>query len=124
MEIKNIYIADDGEEFEDEEECLAYEEQMKSIDGVELFTYTFENCTGQGGWNAYEHATYMFIRDPDKAKKYFQYILEQCGYDSPTDCRPGDCFRLDERTGDWINMRDEIQELQDNLLNLVRSAEA
>ncbi|GEM_PF-6215867 len=123
MTIKNIYIADDGEEFENEDDCLWYEEQLKAIDGVDLFTYTFEKCNDLGGCDAYEHATYMFIRDPDKAEKYFQYILEQYGYDSPKDLKPGDCFRLDAHTEEWVNMRDEIQELQDNLLNLVRSVE-
>ena len=119
MEIKNIYIADDGEEFEDEEECLAYEEQMKSIDGVELFTYTFENCTGQGGIEAFEHASYMFIRDPDRAEKYFEYVQREGGYDTPGYFVPRDCLQYDERSGSWIDMRDEIQKMQDNLTKLM-----
>lgn len=119
MEIKNIYIADDGEEFENEEDCIAYEEQMKSIDGVELFTYTFENCTGQGGAEAFDHAIYIYIRDPDRAEKYFTYVQNQTGYEMPTNYVPGDCLRYDENSDAWINMRDEIQEKQDNLIKLM-----
>ena len=123
MTIKNIYIADDGEEFENEEDCLEYEEQLRCIDGVDMFTYTFEKCN-QGGIEAFEHATYMFICDPDKAEKYFGYVQYAGGYDTPTGFVSGDCLRYDETTDSWINMRDEIKKMQDNLINLMRSVEA
>lgn len=123
MTIKNIYIADDGEEFETEEECLEYEEQLRCIDGVDMFTYTFEKCN-QGGLEAFEHATYMFISDPDRAEKYFEYVQREGGYDTPGYFIPGDCLRYDERSDSWINMRDEIQELQDNLLKLMMQVDA
>ena len=45
MKIKKIYVALDGEEFDDAEECLAYEKKWRNCikEALETFTFLDEN---------------------------------------------------------------------------------
>ena len=83
MEIKTTYIADDGEEFETEEECRAYEEAWNPGDAILFLDQDFQPLYLRDSVARFEWATYVFIKDAEKARKFFEVLNNECGYDVP-----------------------------------------
>lgn len=82
------YIADDGTEFEDEDECLDYErtEKMKTIKGVKFF---FENGKEISDYENFEdlldRTFFIRITDKDDFDKFEEMLYNEISYYYGTD---------------------------------------
>ena len=106
METKITYIADDGEEFDSEEECLAYENAFKHVGGVIAFDEDKHVV-----FSAEEVATeaeYYYITNAEKARKTFAFIDDYYGTEVPTTFDDGDLFRFDYDRDKWVNVFNEF----------------
>ena len=78
------YIADDGTEFEDEDECLYYErtEKMKTVKGVKFF---FENGKEISDYENLEdlldRTCFIRITDKEDFDKFEEILYEEFGGD-------------------------------------------
>lgn len=89
MQIKKIYISDDGEEFETEEECLEYEKIVSSRDSVILFDYCEGIINDDDFWNAFDQAIYIYITDAERAEKFLQWVKESTDHPVPENVKTG-----------------------------------
>jgi hypothetical protein len=108
---KLYYVAFDGTEFDDEEECAAYENAFQSTKGVVGF-----NDHKKAASTAEEVATeavYLFITDANDARHTFYHLTDYYGTDFPTKFSDGDFLRWDDDNDCWVNMLDEFNKLGD-----------
>ena len=70
---KEFYIANDGKEFDDEGECLDYENEL-NIKSIEAYDENFNRVD-------FERATYVVIHSDEE----LNFICEVCGYNGWTD---------------------------------------
>lgn len=120
MTEKITYISDDGEEFETEEECLAYEKTFTELSGYVGFNthMVFQDLKTLGIENAFGHSYFVFITDMESAEESFRVITEQTGLECPNDILPGGIYQYDDDHDNWndvvsayINRTDEICKL-------------
>lgn len=104
MQIKKIYISDDGEEFETEEACLEYENSLNSRDGVILFDHNLEVIHGGAPIDAYNEAFYMYISDAGQAERFFDWVREYDRSPVPKDVKEGRIYFYDEAAGNYKNL--------------------
>ena len=112
-----IYEANDGTRFENEDDCLEYEEQQKIPSYKEALDAFDWNCRyldlsklTLDFWA--NDATILRIKDPKKAKELFVYIRDMYGYDWPDNVEAGDIWIYDEV---WRNLSREVEEKQKKL---------
>ena len=110
--VKYTYVADDGTEFDDEFECLKYEEKNLP-DGV--VTGLDENLEiidpKSAGWEDwFQKVYYIVINDSQKASELFAFLVDMYGYCLPEGFMLGDvmAYRMD---GDWINLTEQATAL-------------
>ena len=103
MTEKITYIADDGEEFETEEECLAYEKVFTEVSGyIGVDTHmVFQDPKETGIENAFQHSDFVFITDKESAHDSFCVINYQYGLEHPKDICTGDIFQYDYNCDKW-----------------------
>lgn len=127
MRTRTIYISNDGEEFETEEECLEYERNRDASNAILMFASNRFPITDVDSITAFEEAQYLYILDAERAKEFFKAIKDDYSYAIP---------KLDEVTnfslyayeGDhsdqsYVNLDDKIAELEvlrDELLDRAR----
>ena len=108
-----IYIADDGTEFRDEEECRMYEDSKRDYSAVRFFDCEREEINP----NAYtidclySDANYLIIVDAERAKELFTYLYEAYGFEPPREYETGDILAYDEDDGGWYDLVKKIDEL-------------
>lgn len=82
MEVITKYVANDGTEFEDEDECLDYErvEGMKIVQGVKFF---FENGKEVTDYSSLEdlldRSYFIKITDEDDFDKFEELLYDELG---------------------------------------------
>ena len=77
MEIKTIYIANDGTEFEDEDECLQYESSLTTMcEFVQLYDCDFQPITwNPENYEAMWNCLYYIVIEPhreEEAEEWWQ----------------------------------------------------
>lgn len=108
-----IYVADDGTEFRDEEECRMYEDSKRDYSSVRFFDIEQEEINP----NAYtidclySDANYLIIMDAERAKELFTYLYETYGFEPPREYETGDILAYDEDDGGWYDLVKKIDEL-------------
>lgn len=120
MRIECTYYADDGTEFDNEAECLAYEKNLNSLwDSVVLLDEKFRDYS-ETQFDltmlefAEQQAVYVKVLDVRKAKELFNWIYEQYGFSlPPVDMLYGGCiFKYDETAKeDWIDLTKQYREI-------------
>lgn len=125
--MKVIYIADDGREFEDENECLEYEnlkseKNKKFLNAIHAFNkegreikidlnnivsdYDIENMireTRYGTFDSLEACIFF-----DEQQEYYGYKpIHEC-----VEYRDGDVFIYDDCTDEWISAKEMIEHYQ------------
>ena len=110
MEIKTTYIANDGEEFETEEECLAYEEAWTPGDSILFLDQDFQPLYLRDSVARYEWAQYVFIKDAEKASKFFEVLSNECGYVVPPDIKDRRLYWWHD--GEYVDLNSYIADLQ------------
>ena len=109
MEVVTTYVAFDDREFDDEQECLAYERALQELRGIIAFDEDRKIVS-----SVEELATscpYCFITDAEEAKQTFSYIYEYYGTEIPRGFSDGDLLRYDDDKDDWVNIFNEFCKL-------------
>jgi len=125
MKIREIYISDDGEEFDSKEECLEHEERLNSIDSVMLFDSKKKLITDKNPSVAYERACYIYILDTKRAKAFLEWIHSECGYAVPSLVRAGELYFYDESTNkfnSYTKIVIDLDETKSQILAQVNAA--
>lgn len=111
MRIETTYIADDGTEFDTEEECREYEGEFKQLmSSVQFFDdnfimrYTLEDIE--------RDAVYAYIRDSKKAERLFDRLPSMISFEPPfsVSYKSGDILWYTDN-GEWLNVNSEINRL-------------
>ena len=119
MTTRIIYIADDEEEFETEEECLEHERSMKPDGAVILFDDKMHPMVEGDATERYERTMFIYIIDSEKAKPFFDWIRSYSGYEVPHDFSDRDLFYYnedDDRYEDFLKKVKEMDEQRDILM--------
>lgn len=124
--MKAIYIADDGREFEDENECLEYEKlenekTKKLLSEIHAFNEKGEEIKVGNGAREYDiegmlMETFYVTFDSDEALHFFDDQQEYYGYPpihECTICKNGDVFIYNDGDGEWISAKEMIEHYQD-----------
>ena len=87
-----IYIADDGEEFETEEECTAYERCKAGLPGILGFDDdgVYQDPKETDTDSAFYDSQYVFITNAAQAVETLKFIRDHYGYEVPTMFQTGD----------------------------------
>lgn len=116
MTIKKLYIAEDGEEFETEEECLEYEGKRDVHDAIVMFASNRLPILNADSVTAFEDSNYLYIINAEKAKAFFDYISDAYGLAAPNLEEVEDnalfAYDYDHSCQSYINVDDKIAELE------------
>ena len=115
------YIADDGTEFEDEDECLYYErtEKMKTIKGVKFFFGNGEEITNYSSLEDLLNRSYFIkITDENDFDKFEEIISDEFGGDywaDGWDSLRGETglFYYDEDFERWMSWDEQYDKLRE-----------
>lgn len=126
MTTRTIYIADDGEEFDSEEECTAHERCMTELPGILGFNdkAVFQNPQESGVDYAFSDSEYLFIVDDGDAAETFEFIKDYYGYEVPEMFHTGDLLHYDEHDDKWENVIDKYTGMTVMICRLFESVEA
>lgn len=108
MRIETIYYADDGTEFDTEEECRQYESAI--TDGMDscLF-YDGDMKKIEGGFEEiWDHTEYVAILDEEKVKPLFNYLWDMYGFKPPMGYNTGDIFAWNAHDETWSDLKEEF----------------
>ena len=123
MEIKVTYIANDGEEFETEEECLEYENRCDPGDSLVMIN---QNCVAVQASNpidAFEHSEIYYIRDAAKAAVFFWFVNDQTGYAVPEEIEDDGIYIYNPSIDGYVDLRAELERLGDIQKKVVEEVE-
>lgn len=122
MEIRYTYIAEDGSEFDDEDECVAYEEGAnKNLDSVVFFNDGFDILNSLQDIDYYTQ--FMLVVNPKRAKDLFDWLYGYCGMEKPTcELHEGDALFWDDEYGNWDSCKHRIEECQSLMKTLEKKA--
>ena len=123
MTLEITYIADDGTEFDTEEECRAYENEFNDLlASVEFFDENF--ILIRKVEDVESDVTFMYIRDAKKAKKLFPRLCDYISFESPdyVAYETGDTLWFND-VGCWVNVDAEIKRLNTIRRTIIGSRE-
>lgn len=114
MTTKIIYIAEDGEEFETEEECLAYERNRDASGAILMFDSDRQILDDADSVKAFENAMYLYIINVERAKKFFDFVGEDYGYIVPDEVIEHGLYAFDDdpHCQSYYELSDRIAELE------------
>ena len=116
MTIKKLYIAEDGEEFETEEECLEYEGKRDVHDAILMFDSNRLPIVDTDSVTAFEDANYLYIIDAEKAKAFFDYVSDAYCLATPNLEEVEDhalfAYDYDHSCQSYIDVDDKIADLE------------
>ena len=113
----HLYIAEDGTEFEDEQECLAYEAAQSAKTLKEKFVLLYENfkVISLDNLADWERTFFIFTKDVSALHE----LREVCDWYLTGMCPPSflfedkaGLFAYDEDKDDWYHMGTRLQEIQ------------
>lgn len=109
------YIADDGTEFEDEQECVEYEFSCNTerLEGRVWLFDSRQNPLDIRNYDSYEAAYYIFLAD-DKASDTLEGLWPEFCCDYPLEMRDAKkgLWSFDEDYGNWYHMGDRIRAIE------------
>lgn len=128
MITKTTYIAFDGTEFSDKEECLAYEARLRSGKTCVIFFNRFMQPIDQDNLEEIDdRSEYIYIIDAEMAEKYFDFLEDELDinvfskFNGRVPVHNGDIFVYEEDDG-WTNFGDKIADLTDDFNLLAETA--
>lgn len=113
MQIKKIYISDDGEEFETEKACLEHESAIDSSNSILMFDSGGELIKDSKIPYEYDRANYLYILDPEKAEKHLAWINKEYGYPIPENVKLGQLYFFNDFTQKFENLDAFIIKMSD-----------
>lgn len=121
---RTTYVADDGEEFDTEEECQAYELALSDCPGILGFDLdlAFQDPKKLGANDAFVNSNYFYVYDAEQAEKTFEILGDYTGTTTPEgELHAGDLFRYDEDSNGWIDMIAEYRKQTQTIGSLLNS---
>ena len=121
---KVTYVADDGEEFDTEEECQAYELALNDCPGVLGFDLdlAFQDPKKLGANDAFVNSNYFYVYDAEQAEKTFEILGDYTGTTTPDrELHAGDLFRYDGDSDEWIDMIAEYRKQTQTIGSLLNT---
>ena len=121
MKIRKIYISDDGEEFDSEEECLEHEKTINLMESVLMIDSRELVITEKDPIIAYEQAIYLYIFDTEQARALLNWIHNESGFSIPENPKAGELYYYEGSDNEYKNLNEKIEkleELRDRLLEL------
>lgn len=105
MRIERTYIAFDENEFDDKEECFAYEEYVRENMTAAIF-YDDERKVVDVENEGTRDAFFIRIVNAEKAPAMFRWLYDQFGMEHPEDgdYEDGDLYVYDCDHDEWINL--------------------
>lgn len=119
MRIQVTYVADDGEEFYSEEECLEYEKRMNPDGSLLLFDGDFKLIKYTDPLAAFEKTEAIYVEDAEKAEKFLDWINDQTGYVIPEMIKAPAVYIYDDDTRSYYELYDRIHELERIKLRII-----
>lgn len=118
-----IYIADDGEEFETEEECMAYERCKTGLPGILGFDDdgVYQDPEETDADSAFNDSQYVFITNAEQAVETLKFVRDLYGYEVPTMFQTGDLMHYDGEEDKWENVIDKYISTTETLTVLFES---
>lgn len=121
MEVITKYVANDGTEFENEDECLDYErvEGMRAIQGVKFFFENGKEITDYSDLeDLLDRSYFIKITDEDDFTKFEELLYDElgCGYWADGwGSLKGErgLFYYDEDRDCWVSWDDEYDKLRE-----------
>ena len=111
---KTIYIADDGTEFDNEDECLRYESKIALSELGDRILFFDENRRPlELSCDNYEKCFYIVIKD-ESAISHFISTMEDEGY-SELPHSVG-VYEYNTYTDKWVNLSEKVA----NIINLIK----
>lgn len=123
MRIEVKYIAEDGEEFDSEEECYAYEHRFDDAADSVIFLDDEFNVIPWGDLERlYDNFIYMVIRNEEKAHDLFWAIhaWEGC-FEMPKNYHDGDLIAWDAEDEKYVDLYAERDRLN-RKINAIKKA--
>jgi hypothetical protein len=119
------WIADDGEEFETEEECWAYEHRFDDALDAALFLDDDFDVIPFNLERVYESFQYIVIKDAEKARDMFWaiYNWESC-FVIPKDYKNGDILSWDGNYEKYDFLYEERRELNEKIDRIEKAVSA
>ena len=124
MRIETTYYADDGTEFDTEEECLAYEKKgEEALGSVLFFDESMKPLTMKG---EYDDPYYVFIVDAERSRTLFERIADQRGICLPTtqcEYSNGEVLMYDEDGSwddSWLNLNRIVADYAQKIAQIVK----
>ena len=118
MTEKTVYIASDGNEFEDYNECERYEsEELKNKYGKDLLVYDEENklLRFDNDYRLSQDSAYVVCKS-EKALNYLNKMFDGNGVNNiDYDGNFPASFYYDFTTDEWKEIKSHIKELQDEI---------
>ena len=123
MTIETTYYADDGTEFDNEAECLEYENKLKhALDGVIFFDENMDLCGDLD--TAAREGIIAVIKDVERAKDAFNWIEKEYGYEKACcEFTVGDVLVYDENHDGWYNFTKKLVEKQELYHDILEAVE-
>lgn len=119
MRIEVTYYADDGVEFDTEEECRAYEEEQNAcFDSVMFFNEKFEWKKEPDASFIESDAVYFKVLNADKAERLFRWLYEWCGACFPENpLEDGHVYAYDDEDyhadNYWVDVTERFEKMRD-----------
>ena len=121
--MKAIYIADDGTQFDNQDDCEFYETMTECSatcpimsDGIT--TFTFKDICGESAITAFDHINFLVFRDANEYRALWKVNDDYLGYTLP-DFFPDRVnypirfyYDKERNYGEWVNLDEELDYLQ------------
>lgn len=99
---KTTYIADDGMEFEDYNECVMHETITKHYDKVQAFSTDGLNSFGTD----FADCDFVIIEDAEQGEQFAQWVSEMYGYCVPK--KVGKWY-YNSDIEDWVDYQEIVE---------------
>ena len=122
MNIEIHYFADDGTEFDTEQECLAYEAVFKEqLDAVVWMTDSIRPCEDMEEVESL--GTIMYIKDGEKANALFEHLGDYISFDKlEAPVHTGDILEWGD--DGWFNLRSRVLSLTKHIEEIEKEVAA
>ena len=118
MRIEITYYADDGEEFDNEEECREYERDVRErLESVIFFNQFQELMSEPTIYEIEEKAYYLTVLDPKMAENLFDWLDDQISFNwGAGEPIVGHFYSCEEN--EWVDMTKMVEETTEKLEKL------
>lgn len=119
MEIKTIYVANDGQTFATEEACLEYEKVSTPDGKVLLFDKDYKLIKDTDPVSAFEKSYAIYIVDAEKAEKFLYWVYENAGCIIPENVKDKQIYFYNEDAREYMDLRESVFKLEKILSDIL-----